>query len=846
MPKSFAKPALPFSAENASADEMLLTLFATSLSGILLLKPVLGADNGDDPVDFTIHYVNPSGQQMLNLPERPDQTLLTLFPSLVVSGVFDFYIQFFKSGEHGRFDISYQFDGLDNFFQLSAQRCGQLLQVNFTDTAFHERSEVEKALRKAQANEQMARAEADLQRQRLESIFMQAPALICIFEGPNHVFKLVNPPYQKLVGDRPIVGKPIAEAMPELKGQPIFSLLDDVYRTGNTFYAHEMMVQLDHENRGNGSELGQNYYNFIYQAIRNLNGEIDGVLVFAYEVTTQVTARKEIEISHKQIEALNKQLKQLNQELEDRVIKRTQALQLAQNKAEWQQERLEHLFMQAPAAICILNGPNLVYELVNPAYQQLFPGRQLLNKPILEALPEIEHNPVYKTFQEVYTTGVTHEEQSMLIPLVREDGVLENRYFKYIQQASINEQGEIDGVLVFAFEITEQVEASRVFEANARQLKLITNALPVLIGYLDKEEKYRFANQAYKAWFNQDPEALLGRWVGEVVGEKAYSGVKQYIDRALTGERVDFEASMPYREGFHKHIRTSYVPDVKEGQVVGFYTMVNDITEQVEARKAVEKSVEEATAMAERLAMANTKLVGANEQLTQVNIDLDNFVYTASHDLKAPILNIEGLMQAMLKHLPAESQQSHSLQKIIALILESVQRFKQTIGHLTEITKLQKENSFEASPVNIEGLIYNVILDLEPIIEAEQAEIQIDVAECPTIRFSEKNLRSIIYNLLSNAIKYRSPDQNPLVYIHCYETPEHHVLSVQDNGLGIDASQQHKLFTMFQRLHNHVEGTGIGLYMVKKIIDNGGGKIEVQSEVGKGSEFKVYFPISTS
>ncbi len=279
-----------------------------------------------------------------------------------------------------------------------------------------------------------------------------------------------------------------------------------------------------------------------------------------------------------------------------------------------------------------------------------------------------------------------------------------------------------------------------------------------------------------------------------------------------------------------------------QGVVDGVMAFAYEVTDQVNARKAIEESAQQAKALAAELAKANEELQTANQQLTRTNIDLDNFIYTASHDLKAPILNIEGLMEAFVDLLPSETWQSTQVERTRDLILDSVHRFKRTIDHLTDITKLQKENSTVATAVNLAALIAEVQLDLTPAIQASNAQFIIDITQCPTIYFSEKNLRSILYNLLSNAIKYRSLDRAPLVQVKCRETADYQVLSVQDNGLGIDLSQEHKLFAMFKRLHNHVEGTGIGLYMVKKIIENAGGRIEVQSKVGEGSLFGVYFP----
>jgi PAS domain S-box-containing protein len=805
----------------SSANDLLHSLLQVSLAPLCLLRPLY---NPEDPeiADFALAYLNPAAQSLLHLPEQPGETIRSHYEPTRAFSLLAFYRGVYLAGAPSHFEMNKQTPELTHNILFSARRSGALLVVSISVTANDHCSEEEPSLRESQAREQNARADVESQRQQLYDILMHLPASFATSRGPDHVFKLVNPNYQRFFPDRILQGLPIRQALPELIGQQHISLLDRVYQTGETYYGNEIETWIDIANTG---RLDKYYFNVFFQALRDPQGRIDGLLNFAVDVTEHVVARRK--------------LQELNEELEKHISERTSQVQRAQAEAERQRLQLESLLMQAPAAICILNGPELVYELVNPAYQELFPGRKLEGKPILEALPEIYDNAVYLTFRQVYNTGQPHAEQELLIPFYRpEDGVLENRYFKYIQQALHNEQGRIDGVVVFAFEVTEQVEARKAAEASARQLRLITDALPVLVGYLDREEKYRFTNHAYEAWFNRKPEDLLGQWVKVIIGEKAYENSRKYMERALAGERLDFEARMPYRVDFSKHIRASYVPDIREGKVDGFYTMVMDITEQVEARKVVEESERQAKSLA-------ADLVTANQQLTRINLDLDNFIYTASHDLKTPILNIESLMEAMMEELPPANLQSASLKYIIQLISDSVQRFKRTIEHLTEITKLQKENSTAESPVDLARIITEVQLDLAPAIKADGAQLEVDISNCPTIRFSEKNMRSIIYNLLSNAIKYHSPERTPVVRVYCHTTTEYLVLSVEDNGLGIELAQEAKVFGMFQRLHTHVEGSGIGLYMVKKIIDNAGGKIEVQSKVGKGTTFKVFFQRAT-
>jgi PAS domain S-box-containing protein len=588
-----------------------------------------------------------------------------------------------------------------------------------------------------------------------------------------------------------------------------------------------------------------------------LNSELSAANEQLHVAHQQSQANHEaLSLTYQRLIQAQQNLLELNQELEARVAHRTQDLHRAQEEADWQRKRLKNLLMEAPAAICILDGEEMVFELVNPIYQQLFPGRQLFGKPVLAALPEIEDQPIYAILSKVYQTGETFEGKETLVSLARRDHApLEDLYFNFIYQPRFNTQRQVDGILVFAFEVTDQVKARRKVEANERQLRLITDSMPVLIGYLDYEEKYRFANQAYQSWFDQNPEALLGREVREVVGEKAYQGIKKYIDRALAGERIDFEARMPYRENLSKYIRTSYVPDIQEGIVVGFYTLVSDSTSQVQARQQVEQSQQETQALADQLARANEEILAnnqalvaanqelamTNEQLFRINADLDNFVYTASHDLKAPISNIEGLMQALMRTLSPESLAAERIKRITSMIQDSIERFKKTIANLTEVVKLQKENDQPNSRVDLLQLLEEVKLDLAPHIQKSGAQIIADLSDCAFLQFSEKNLRSIIYNLLSNGLKYRSPERIPEVHISCHRTEGFRVLTFRDNGLGLDPGSLEQLFTMFKRFHDHVEGSGVGLYMIKKMIENARGKIEVESQVGKGSVFRLYF-----
>jgi PAS domain S-box-containing protein len=491
-----------------------------------------------------------------------------------------------------------------------------------------------------------------------------------------------------------------------------------------------------------------------------------------------------------------------------------------------------------------------VYEFANRGYQELLPGRAFLGRPIFEAMPELLGTPVAEILRRVYATGHTHEEQALLIPVTRTaDGVLEERYFTFVCQSQRDEHGQVTGVLTFVFEVTAQVQAQQAAEASTRQLRLITDTLPVLIGYVDRDERYRFANRAYQPWFNLSPAELLGQSVREVVGTPAYASIQPHIQRALAGETVNFETEMPFRPGFTKHIRTSYIPDVRHDAVQGFYSLVTDVSEQAEARQQVEALNQrlaainqELEAMNEKLTTSNQDLHETNRQLTRTNVDLDNFIYTASHDLKQPISNIEGLLLALEHELPAASRVG-DVPLMLTMMQGAVERFTRTIAHLTDLSSLQKEHAQPSQLVALAAVVDEVRLDLLPLLHETQAQLTVEIPASITLIFSAKNLRSVVYNLLSNALKYRQPDRPLRVQLRYQSQPDYQVFEVQDNGLGLDLSQDYdKLFAMFQRLHTHVEGTGIGLYMVKKMVENAGGYLEVESQFGQGTTFRVYFP----
>jgi signal transduction histidine kinase len=231
----------------------------------------------------------------------------------------------------------------------------------------------------------------------------------------------------------------------------------------------------------------------------------------------------------------------------------------------------------------------------------------------------------------------------------------------------------------------------------------------------------------------------------------------------------------------------------------------------------------------------------SNTRLLRTNADLDTFVYTASHDLKAPITNIEGILAALRDTLPAAVQQDEVVAHLLDLLDNTVSRFQTTIFQLTDLSRLQQTYNEPAELLELAPVVADVLADLAPQVAAAQAQVHLAVPAGLQVSFAPASLRSIVYNLLSNAVKYRSPERPAQVWLQAEAQPRLVVLTVRDNGLGLTEAQQTRLFGVFQRLHTHVEGTGVGLYMIKRLIDNAGAHITVTSSPDVGSTFTVTF-----
>lgn len=224
------------------------------------------------------------------------------------------------------------------------------------------------------------------------------------------------------------------------------------------------------------------------------------------------------------------------------------------------------------------------------------------------------------------------------------------------------------------------------------------------------------------------------------------------------------------------------------------------------------------------------ELLLKNNSLQRVNSDLDNFINTASHDLLGPL----GSIESSITFINGMDTSDPEFKMFLNVINTSIRKFRSLITDIATIGRV------EGGMLLMETVDVNEVLDdlewaLEDKIAASGAVIERNIAAAH-LDFSRKNFRSILYNLISNAIKYRGEDE-PLIKVSTRKEHEHVIVTVTDNGIGINAKSISKIFEAYGRLQHDIEGQGIGLYLAKKIVDAAGGNITVESEPGKGSTF---------
>jgi signal transduction histidine kinase len=316
-----------------------------------------------------------------------------------------------------------------------------------------------------------------------------------------------------------------------------------------------------------------------------------------------------------------------------------------------------------------------------------------------------------------------------------------------------------------------------------------------------------------------------------------------------------------YDSGGIDYVTKPFDPDVLLLKVKTFYRlseqrralneMQNILKEEIEIRKKAEKDLSDLNhSLEKRVEERTEELFKINKQLESSNDDLQQYASVASHDLKEPLRKIQIYSDKVRRtYLPGNAEADEYMQKIIS----SSQRMSRLINDLLNYSRLSGEGLYKLTDINI--ILNELIADLEILIAEKNAVVNVD--KFPDMDVVPGQIRQLFQNILSNALKFSKKDVPPVVNINVSRIAEQEFesaedekgnycrITISDNGIGFNEIYKEKIFTMFQRLHSKdaFEGTGIGLAIVKKIVEKHNGLITVSSREGEGTTFTLVLPI---
>jgi signal transduction histidine kinase len=232
------------------------------------------------------------------------------------------------------------------------------------------------------------------------------------------------------------------------------------------------------------------------------------------------------------------------------------------------------------------------------------------------------------------------------------------------------------------------------------------------------------------------------------------------------------------------------------------------------------------------------RLHDKNKELEKTNKELDRFVYSASHDLRSPISSVRGLIG--LVRLNPHASDTKSYLEMMDNQLIGLNKFIEDIVSYSRNTRV----AFKVELIQLKKLVEEVLMSLQFYPGSEKIDIELNIPDETTLYSDPTRVRIVLANLLSNALKYSDPTrENPFIKISATKGHTHLQISVRDNGAGIDHRYVSKIFDMFYQENEKSDGSGLGLYIVKETLEKIQGEINVKSELGKGSEFKVMLPM---
>jgi PAS domain S-box-containing protein len=685
------------------------------------------------------------------------------------------------------------------------------------------------------------------ERDRLKKFFMQAPAGICILDGPDLVYELVNPAYQQILLGRDLLNRPLFEALPELIGTPLEKIILNVYNTGEPFEMSELLIPVaEYE----GGPTRDRYFNFNYQARRDADEQIDGIFAFVFEVTGLMKVQQD------QL-AINEELTASNEEL----TTGQEALQKINTELAESEHKTRSIVANAPFPIGVYIGRELRISLVNQAIIDVWgKGPDVVGKTYSEVLPELAGQGVYEQLDDVFTTGKPFHARNQRIDIFTE-GQMRTFYFNYSFTALTDQQGQIYGVMNTAADVTDVVLAKQEVEVTSNDLAAINeemtvsneelqstneelaavneelyttneelietqtrlqrtneelaesearfnfllNAIPQQVWTARPDGALDYVNEVVSSDFGKTREEIVGHgWQAFIHPDDLQRCLDKWLGSLKTGKEYLIEFRLLFAEGdYHWHLARA-VPLIEDGQITLWLGTNTNI--ELQKRNELKK---------------------------------DEFLSIASHELKTPLTSIKAFNQLLLRSPDPEKMRQFAGKSAAHVI-----RLEKLISDLLDVTRLNAgKMAYDFLEFDFHEMLLESIESVQTTAPNHQILLKCD--ERLPIVGDRFRLEQVVINFLTNAVKY-SP-QGEKVIVNCHVENGHIIVSVQDFGIGIARENLDRLFDRYYRVDNtamRFDGLGLGLYISSEIIQRHQGSFWIESEPGKGSTFYFRLPLS--
>ncbi|MCP3136641.1 ATP-binding protein [Pyxidicoccus sp. QH1ED-7-1] len=554
----------------------------------------------------------------------------------------------------------------------------------------------------------------------------------------------------------------------------------------------------------------------------------------------------------------------------------------ARRQAEAERARLHAVFMEAPANVVLLRGPDHVYTFSNARNNALLGNRPQVGRPAREAVAETVDQGLFDILDRVYATGEPFTGHALPLRFAQPDGSKRETFLNLVYQATRDASGRVDGVAGFGFDVTDLVHARQRAEALAAELlqaeardKVLADWGAALASSLDYATTLRDMGRllvpAFADWCLVDlvePDGTFRRVeVAHAAPEDADlarevlrfqlrpEGNPDHPPTAalLRGEALLIEGFTPERleKSAHspEHARVMRacnpvsfisVPLVARGHtrgVLSFFTSRSG-RQYTQADLALGRELAHRAA----LAMDNARLYQEAREAIRLR---DEFMSIASHELKTPLTPLSLKLQALARELSRHSDAvpRRVVESYVEVGTRQVKKLSELVGDLLDVSRIAAGRlTLELEDVELGGLVREVMARYEPHAARAGSTLRLEGADGPINgRWDRLRLEQVVTNLVDNAVKYGNGRP---IHVSLGALSSGVRLSVRDEGIGIDPEHLPRLFGRFERAvsERHYGGLGLGLYITRTLVEAQGGCVRVESQPGLGSTFTVELP----